>query len=125
MFRAAQQALGLAEHELFVPQSSTGRRGAGRLYEAYADLHGNGSSLQSSRCVSMASGAAFHRAYPGGDAAGFSGSDMNLPSSNSRLVSALRYDYVPRNIIVGNAVGTRLVGEGFAHDLPEKLRSSG
>jgi transposase len=60
-----KQALGLAEHELFVPQSyDWGVEAQVDWYEAYADLDGERIKLQVFEMRSMASGAAFHRAYP-------------------------------------------------------------
>ena len=47
-----KQALGLAEHEVFVPQSyDWGVEAQVDWYEAYADLDGNGSSYRSLRCA--------------------------------------------------------------------------
>src|ERR1017187_5065428 len=60
-----KQALGLVEHELFVPQSyDWGVEAQVDWYEAYADLDGERIKLQVFEMRSMASGAAFHRAYP-------------------------------------------------------------
>jgi transposase len=60
-----RQALGLAEHETFVPQSyDWGVEAQIDWYEAYADLDGERVKLQVFSMRSMASGAAFHRAYP-------------------------------------------------------------
>jgi transposase len=60
-----KQALGLAEHEVFVPQSyDWGVEAQVDWYEAYADLDGERIKLQVFEMRSMASGAAFHRAYP-------------------------------------------------------------
>jgi hypothetical protein len=57
--------LGLAEHETFVPQSyGWGVEAQVDWYEAYADLGGERIKLQVFSMRSMASGAAFHRAYP-------------------------------------------------------------
>jgi len=63
--RRRKQALGLAEHECFVPQSyDWGVEAQVDWYEAYADLDGERIKLQVFEMRSMASGAAFHRAYP-------------------------------------------------------------
>jgi len=60
-----KHALGLAEHETFVPQSyDLGIEAQVDWYEAYADLDGERIKLQVFSMRSMASGAAFHRAYP-------------------------------------------------------------
>ncbi len=60
-----KRELGLAEHETFVPQSySWGVEAQVDWYEAYADLDGERTKLQVFSMRSMASGAAFHRAYP-------------------------------------------------------------
>ena len=60
-----KQVLGLAEHETFVPQSyGWGVEAQVDWYEAYADLGGERIKLQVFSMRSMASGAAFHRAYP-------------------------------------------------------------
>jgi transposase len=60
-----KQVFGLAEHETFVPQSyGWGVEAQVDWYEAYADLGGERIKLQVFSMRSMASGAAFHRAYP-------------------------------------------------------------
>ena len=60
-----RHALGLAAHETFVPQSyDWGVEAQVDWYEAYADLDGERVKLQVFSMRSMASGAAFHRAYP-------------------------------------------------------------
>lgn len=59
-----KQVLGLSEHETFVPQSyGLGVEAQVDWYEAYADLGGERIKLQVFSMRSMASGAAFHRAY--------------------------------------------------------------
>jgi hypothetical protein len=59
-----KHALGLAERETFVPQSyEWGVEAQVDWYEAYADLDGERVKLQVFSMRSMASGAAFHRAY--------------------------------------------------------------
>ena len=61
-----KQALGLGVREVFVPQSYTwGGEGQVDWYEAYADLSGERTKLQVFTMRSMASGAAYHRAYLG------------------------------------------------------------
>jgi transposase len=65
--RARKRALGLdfRTHETFVPQSyAWGREAQVDWYEAYAELGGERLKLQVFAMRSMASGAAFHRAYP-------------------------------------------------------------
>src|SRR5664280_2163678 len=60
-----KHVLGLAEHEVFVPQSyDWGVEAQVDWYEAYADLDGERIKLQVFSMRSMGSGAAFHRAYP-------------------------------------------------------------
>jgi transposase len=60
-----KHALGLSEHETFVPQSyDWGVEAQVDWYEAYADLDGERTKLQVFSMRSMASGAAFHHAYP-------------------------------------------------------------
>jgi len=60
-----KRELGMAEHETFVPQSYRwGVEAQIDWYEAYADLDGERIKLQVFSMRSMASGAAFHRAYP-------------------------------------------------------------
>jgi hypothetical protein len=60
-----KHALGLAEHEVFVPQSYDWRVAEQvDWYEGYADLDGEQIKLQVFSMLSMASGAASHRAYP-------------------------------------------------------------
>ena len=59
-----KQELGLSVREVFVPQSySWGAEGQVDWYEAYADLGGERVKLQVFSMRSMASGAAYHRAY--------------------------------------------------------------
>src|SRR6202048_4212787 len=59
-----KRELGLAERETFVPQSYRwGVEAQVDWYEAYADLDGERIKLQVFSMRSMASGAAFHRAY--------------------------------------------------------------
>ena len=59
-----KRILGLAEHERFVPQSyDWGVEAQVGWYEAYVDLDGERTKLQVFSMRSMASGAAFHRAY--------------------------------------------------------------
>jgi len=60
-----KRELGMAEHETFVPQSyDWGAEAQVDWYEAYADIDGERVKLQVFSMRSMASGAAFHRAYP-------------------------------------------------------------
>jgi len=60
-----KRELGLALHETFVPQSyDWGVEAQIDWYEAYADLDGERTKLYVFSMRSMASGAAFHRAYP-------------------------------------------------------------
>ena len=59
-----KEALGLARGEIFVPQSyGWGVEAQVDWYEAYADLDGERVKLQVFSLRSMASGAAYHRAY--------------------------------------------------------------
>jgi len=59
-----KEALGLTRHETFVPQSyDWGIEAQVDWYEAYADLDGERIKLQVFSLRSMASGAAYHRAY--------------------------------------------------------------
>jgi transposase len=59
-----KEALGLARHETFVPQSyDWGIEAQVDWYEAYADLDGERVKLPVFEMRSMASGAAYHRAY--------------------------------------------------------------
>ena len=59
-----KEALGLIRRETFVPQSyDWGVEGQVDWYEAYADLDGERTKLQVFSMRSMASGAAYHRAY--------------------------------------------------------------
>ena len=59
-----KEALGLAQRETFVPQSyDWGVEAQVDWYEAYADLDGERVKLQVFSLRSMASGAAYHRAY--------------------------------------------------------------
>jgi transposase len=62
--REKKAALGLAGRKVCVPQSyAWGSEGQVDWYEAYADLGGERQKLQVFSLRSMASGAAFHRAY--------------------------------------------------------------
>ena len=62
--RARKRALGLIQSETFVPQSyALGHEALVDWYEAWADLGGERTRLQVFAMRSMASGAAFHRAY--------------------------------------------------------------
>jgi transposase len=63
--RQRKRQLGLIDRETFVPQSyAWGSEAQVDWYEAYADLGGERQKLQVFSLRSMASGAAFHRAYP-------------------------------------------------------------
>jgi transposase len=63
--RARKHAMGLIRRETFVPQSyNLGVEAQVDWYEAWADLGGERTRLQVFAMRSMASGAAFHRAYP-------------------------------------------------------------
>ena len=60
-----RRELGLAVHETFVPQSyDWGVEAQVDWYQAYADLGGERVKFYVFSMRSMASGAAFHRAYP-------------------------------------------------------------
>ncbi len=60
-----KRAMGLAKRETFVPQSyAWGQEGQADWYEAEAELGGERVVLQVFSLRSMASGGAFHRAYP-------------------------------------------------------------
>ena len=62
--RARRRAMGLVQRETFVPQSyGLGQEAQVDWYEAWADLGGERTRLQVFAMRSMASGAAFHRAY--------------------------------------------------------------
>src|SRR3954453_22668852 len=62
--RARKRALGLIQRETFVPQSYvSGHEAQVDWYEAWADLGGERTRVQVFAMRSMASGAAFHRAY--------------------------------------------------------------
>ena len=62
--RERRRALGLVRQEVFVPQSyAWGSEGQGDWYEALAELGGDVVTLEVFTLRSMASGAAFHRAY--------------------------------------------------------------
>lgn len=62
--RARKRAMGLTARETFVPQSySLGQEAQVDWYEACADLGGERTKVQVFAMRSMASGAAFHRAY--------------------------------------------------------------
>jgi transposase len=63
--RLRKRQLGWIPRETFVPQSyAWGSEAQVDWYEAYADLSGESQKLQVFSLRSMASGAAFHRAYP-------------------------------------------------------------
>src|SRR5205807_766249 len=61
---ARRRALGLEAREVYVPQAyGWGEEAQVDWYEAYADLDGGREKVQAFAMRSMASGAAFHRAY--------------------------------------------------------------
>ena len=63
--RSQKQALGLLSRDPFVPQAySWGEEGQVDWYEATAELGGERHKIQVFAMRSMASGGAFHRAYP-------------------------------------------------------------
>jgi len=63
--RERKLEMGLIGREVFIPQSySFGKEGQVDWYEAYADLDGERQKLYIFCMRSMASGGAFHRAYP-------------------------------------------------------------
>ena len=63
--RERRRALGLVARETFVPQSyARGQEAQVDWYEAWADLGGERTKVQVFAMRAMASGAAFHRAYP-------------------------------------------------------------
>jgi transposase len=63
--RSQKQALGLLSRDPFVPQAySWGEEGQVDWYEATAELGGERQKIQVFAMRSMASGGAFHRAYP-------------------------------------------------------------
>ncbi len=102
-----KHVLGLAEHETFVPQSyDWGVEAQVDWYEAYADLDGERVKLQVFSMRSMASGAAFHRAYLSSTQQAFLEAHELAFAYFEGVFRRLRYDYVPRNIIVENRVGT-------------------
>lgn len=63
--RIRKEEMGLMKRETFVPQSySFGQEGQVDWYEAYADLGGERQKVQVFSIRSMASGGAYHQAYP-------------------------------------------------------------
>ena len=63
--RVRKQELGLAQSEIFVPQSYRwGQEGQVDWYEAWAEIDGEQQKVYLFCMRSMASGGAFHRAYP-------------------------------------------------------------
>ena len=77
-----KQEKGFGRREIFVPQSyEFGVEVQIDWYEAYADLDGERMKLQVFSMRSMASGAAYHRAYLRATCSRYFGSSLNLRSN--------------------------------------------
>ena len=98
--RARKRALGLVKRETFVPQSyALGHEAQVDWYEAWADLGGERTRLQVFAMRSMASGAAFHRAYLHATQQAFLEAHEHAFAYFGGVFRLLRYDYVPGHII--------------------------
>jgi len=113
-------AMGLAGHEVFVPQSyQFGGEAQVDWYEGWVEFHSGqegpspgAAKLDGERrkvyvfCMrSMASGAAFHRAYPHATQQAFLEAHELACAWFGGVFRVLRYDFVPGNKIVENARG--------------------
>ena len=91
--RNRRRALGLIQRETFVPQSYVlGHEAQVDWYEAWADLGGERTRLQVFAMRSMASGAAFHRAYLHATQQAFLEAHEHAFAYFGRVFRLLRYD---------------------------------
>ena len=95
-----KRAMGCAARETFVPQSyDWGVEAQGDWYEAEAELEGERCTLQVISLRSMASGAAFHRAYRRATQQAFlEGHELAFRYFGG-VFRQVRYDFVPGNKI--------------------------
>lgn len=85
--------LGMAKHELYVPQSyAWGQEAQVDWFEAYAKLSGELVKLQVFAMRSMASGDAFHRAYPRATQSAFLEAHEHAFAYFGGVFRTLRYD---------------------------------
>jgi transposase len=99
--RARKQELGWSSRATCVPQSyEWGQEGQVDWYEAWAELGGEQCLLQVFSMRSMASGAAFHRAYHRATQQAFLEAHEQAFLYYGGVFRLLRYDYVPGHIII-------------------------
>jgi transposase len=99
--RQRKVAMGLAGHEIFVPQSyEFGGEAQVDWYEGWAEFDGVSRKAYIFCMRSMASGGAFHRAYPHATQQAFLEAHELAFAWFGGVFRVLRYDYVPGNIIV-------------------------
>ena len=91
--RARKQEMGLARAEVFVPQSYRwGQEGQVDWYEAWAEIDGEEQKVYVFCMRSMASGGAFHRAYPHASQQAFLEAHELAFAYFGGVFSELRYD---------------------------------
>jgi transposase len=99
--RERKKALGLLERQTFVPQHYVyGVEAQVDWYEAAVEAGGQRETFQIFTMRSMSSGGAFHRAYRRGTQQAFLEAHELAFGYFGGCFQRLRYDYVPRNIIV-------------------------
>ena len=99
--RERKQELGWSSRTTCVPQSyELGQEGQVDWYEAWAELSGEEVLLQVFSMRSMASGAAFHRAYQRATQQAFLEAHEHAFGYFGGVFRVLRYDYVARHIII-------------------------
>ena len=98
--RERKLELGLAKHELFVPQTyGWGQEGQVDWFDAYAKLSGEQVKLQVFAMRSMASGDAFHRAYLRPTQAAFLEAHEHAFAYFGGVFGTLRYDNLKACVI--------------------------
>ena len=116
--RARKRALGLVKRETFVPQSYVfGHEAQVDWYEAWADLGGERTRMQVFAMRSMASGAAFHRAYLHETQQAFLEAHEHAFAYSGGVFRLLRYDNLAsavRKILRGHRARRRCGSWRFA-----------
>lgn len=99
--RQRKGELSLVAHETCIPQSyAWGVEAQVDWYEAWAEMEGEREKVAIFCMRSMASGAAFHRAYRHATQQAFLGAHEEAFAYFGGVFRRLRYDYVPGHIIV-------------------------
>jgi transposase len=99
--RLRKAAIGLLGHEIFVPQSyQFGGEAQVDWYEGWVQFDGESRKMNVFCMRSMASGAAFHRAYPHATQQAFLEAHELAFAFFGGVFHVLRYDFVPGNKIV-------------------------